>query len=1194
MEADPENAANRCHVCGNCWKIFSNPQELQEHCLQCFQTGRIKTKAIQDKENTLNDKDCDVSSSIVDNNYNHFINEPFMNLNDSPILTEDYYSLFTNQSEDSSYQCKICWKIFTNYGSYRRHLRMHITGKSHICGECGKRYFRRYLLIQHAEKAHGSTRQSIRLCHCGIWFKDTDTLKQHNQKAHNKEPLKACGLPLQRLRYSHKKKNDIYNVSEDKTTQNKSMFGEQSIINRQTNTEFLYNQSVYQNQEKKNIPQENENSNYNAEVWLCTICSQPLKNREEVLAHRQVCYPMSNNNLPRKRQSSNNLLTNENKNQILESDSAVCEIQELSCDLSVKESIPKLTIKRTSKRGIFVCEICQKTFINHSSYHRHRRMHLGMKPSVCEYCCMSFSQSELLNTHIKNHHLTSEYICCECGHKANDAFSLREHFQFHEEKDISLDQSDKNIKDLNTLNTNINSLKESVKSNNNDIYNDINEDKVAGYCKICQKNFYKLNNYNRHMKLHKNSFHATQWFTCTLCGKVSLSHKDHQDHLKVHSSTYTCTKCSVCFQDEERFNSHTKECMKGWADSESQKEETNINEKTDDDVKCSDTKESEILNKISEFPNDSENSKLFSEENLPSTNSPNKKNKFFFCKICVRKFTNQGSFRRHVRMHKGNWIHSCKYCGKYFFRKDHLQHHESSRHFGMETNGDIFCCYYCSVCYPDPYSLKEHVISSHKVPGSHVHSLDKTLNTCNEVKVKINEGHLNHSDASVYNSESEVEDGSGATSGITFPIDYSNKTTSVKNVKADDINGEEKEHEESNHRENGGYGCIKCSLVFQSMSEMAVHLGDAHGLQKSEGNSSLDSSSLEEKDNLRRSQGSYKQCSRCHRQFSTHNSLLSHLCTKTSVLSSTVINSKSSRKYICNLCLKEYNEVKMLEAHKQLAHVVMDMYECDVCHHKGSQEIVRIHMLSHMQKCGTFVSTIETYPQDQEEQILAQSKARMNYNSFQNAEFSLPGQQLIDSDFSKTEAEKEVFHTKEVVPFVGDAAQNFQFNSWNARNDYNLQPRDSPMWTNEQTVNSLPISQYPSSEVEEITVEPALDILTIAASDNIDSEKFSVSDQTEIENDQLTLPDDDCKSLPSNRPKRPRAIVLYQRGKRIYKCEECDRVFINYSSCKRHRRQHSGVWKHGCTVCGRVFFRKDQCDKHVKSHSVVKDMLIEY
>ncbi|XP_023220218.1 zinc finger protein 91-like [Centruroides sculpturatus] len=1192
MEADPEKAANRCHVCGNCWKMFNNPQELQEHCLQCFQGGRIKTKAIQDKENALNDKDCDVSSNVMDNNYNQYVNETFMNLNDSSLLTEDYYSLFTNQSEDSSYQCKICWKVFTNYGSYRRHLRMHITGKSHICGECGKRYFRRYLLIQHAEKAHGSTRQSIRLCHCGMWFKDTETLKQHNQKAHNKEPLQACGLPLQRLRYSQKRKNDLYTiVPEEKPNQYKSLFGEESNINRQTNQEIPYNQPVFQNQVKKNPSQENENNN--SVVWLCTICSQPLKNREEVLAHRQVCYPMSNNNLPRKRQNPNNLLNNDNKIQILESDSIVVGDQELPCDLSVKESIPKLTIKRTPKRGIFVCETCQKTFINHSSYLRHRRMHLGMKPSMCEYCCMSFFRSESLNTHIKNHHLTSEYICFECGHRANDAFSLREHFQIHEGKEIILEQTDQTentIKDLNTSKTDFSSLEESTKSiTKNEYISETNEDKVAGYCKICQKNFYKLNNYNRHMKLHKNSFHATQWFTCTLCGKVSLSHKDHQDHLKVHSSTYTCSKCSVCFQDEEKFNIHTKECMKGWAESEFPKENeaTNGNENANDDnPKVIDNKENETFNGESEICNDNENSKIISEEIMPPTDATDKRSKSFFCKICVRKFTNQGSFRRHVRMHKGNWIHSCKYCGKYFFRKDHLQHHESSRHFGMESNGDIFCCYYCSVCYPDPYSLKEHVISSHKVPGSHyVQSSDKTSSTSNE-KIKMNEG----SDVSC-NSESELEADDSKSTDIIYPLDYSNKAS----ITSRSVNGTAKAYE-SNHQESGGYGCIKCSLVFQSMTEMVVHLKDTHGLHRPEMNN-LDCS-IEEKDTLRRSQGSYKQCSRCHRQFSTHNSLLSHLCTKTSVLTNSS-ESKSSRKYVCNLCLKEYNEAKMLEAHKQLAHVVMDMYECSVCHHKGSQEIVHIHMLSHMQKCGTFVSTIETYPQDQEEQILAQTKAKINckanYNSSQNNEFSLSSHRMMDSDFSKTEVEKNVFHTQEIVPFVGVAGQNFQFNSWNARNDYNLQQRDLPVWTNEQNANSIPVSQYPSSEVEEITVEPALDILTIAASDNADSEKLSVSDVAEVENEQLTLlNDDNCESLPSSKPKRPRAIVLFQRGKKIYKCEECERVFINYSSCKRHRRQHTGVWKHGCTICGRVFFRKDQCDKHVKSHSIVKDMATEY
>ena len=82
------------------------------------------------------------------------------------------------------------------------------------------------------------------------------------------------------------------------------------------------------------------------------------------------------------------------------------------------------------------------------------------------------------------------------------------------------------------------------------------------------------------------------------------------------------------------------------------------------------------------------------------------------CRIC-RKVVTQGAYKRHMRIHSGQFPHQCQYCSKGYINRSDLQGH-MSQHTGIKE----FRCSFCNAEFAFKNVLKKHMIIVHDFNAS--------------------------------------------------------------------------------------------------------------------------------------------------------------------------------------------------------------------------------------------------------------------------------------------------------------------------------------------------------------------------------------------------------------------------------------------------------------------------------------------
>ncbi|XP_076332486.1 uncharacterized protein LOC143237292 [Tachypleus tridentatus] len=187
---------------------------------------------------------------------------------------------------------------------------------------------------------------------------------------------------------------------------------------------------------------------------------------------------------------------------------------------------------------------------------------------------------------------------------------------------------------------------------------------------------------------------------------------------------------------------------------------------------------------------------------------------------------------------------------------------------------------------------------------------------------------------------------------------------------------------EQRHRELMGgaqtYCCVYCDLFLRDKSILKQHVSETHrgfrvllssikkpdlGLSKSFWNLSkklatlkhnmneiscaIETSMLQEILNKRT-----RQCHHCLKKFRNEEAMSRHVCVKP-----TSLQRHSQGNFYCDVCQQFFTSPDQLEKHIEFQHVKVELYRCDVCSIWGRKEEIEHHMLTHMCKMGSFIST---------------------------------------------------------------------------------------------------------------------------------------------------------------------------------------------------------------------------------------------
>ena len=110
----------------------------------------------------------------------------------------------------------------------------------------------------------------------------------------------------------------------------------------------------------------------------------------------------------------------------------ICEVETCKRIFYDKSSFRKHILTHGEK--LFICNICQKKFLDNSKLRRHSLVHSGEKPYACPMCPKRFSLDFNLRTHMRIHSGEKPYACVYpgCFKRFSQSSNLSAHEKTHE------------------------------------------------------------------------------------------------------------------------------------------------------------------------------------------------------------------------------------------------------------------------------------------------------------------------------------------------------------------------------------------------------------------------------------------------------------------------------------------------------------------------------------------------------------------------------------------------------------------------------------------------------------------------------------------------------------------------------------------------------------------------------------------
>ncbi|CAG9771254.1 unnamed protein product [Ceutorhynchus assimilis] len=321
-------------------------------------------------------------------------------------------------------------------------------------------------------------------------------------------------------------------------------------------------------------------------------------------------------------------------------------------------------------RAVWNCKFCYKLEKNVTDFAKHLIGHYCMRQKrTCEFCSVSFSYKADYDKHLKLHKQSSLENSNPEPKKNPSILQCPDSF---DNSNFLLPQMELNIVNLENLENNL-LLDDNLRLNldmdvtGEEYDNNRVEDLV---CDICLKKFKSKPLLVAHLRMHLGAFY------CASCNRVFGRKETLKHHKCTTSFFHKCPKCSKTFSQKKRLNFHIKAFH---------------------DLKYS-------------CPHC--HRKCFGQTELKNHVCAEDPNRILKCPTCSRNFSNERSFRFHMKMHEttyGPVRYVCSECSQLYSSKVIYERHLKTVH----SQNKQFTCQICDKKFARRDILNTHLLEIH-------------------------------------------------------------------------------------------------------------------------------------------------------------------------------------------------------------------------------------------------------------------------------------------------------------------------------------------------------------------------------------------------------------------------------------------------------------------------------------------------
>ncbi|CAH2100702.1 unnamed protein product [Euphydryas editha] len=291
----------------------------------------------------------------------------------------------------------------------------------------------------------------------------------------------------------------------------------------------------------------------------------------------------------------------------------------------------------------------------------------GNNKFKCFVCSQPFLETLLLRQHMNENHTfapikrllnnrrenvlkvdVGELMCKLCSVKPKDLLELKFHLKEDHQKPIDPDLQD------------------------NMIPFKLEEEEGSYKCVICDQSFIKVRILVIHMSVHFNNY------SCEICGSGFMTLRLLKKHLEVHETgNFPCDRCNKVFSTTHKRSLHIRGVHLKQYPRRCPICPERFNSNYRRTIHLQDVHNQSTRVHKCETCGRGFNLKYHL---ICHTRSVHLQERNHQCKVCLQRFCNKETLKRHMVIHTGEKNHKCEMCGMAFLRrknlKDHLRLHE--------------------------------------------------------------------------------------------------------------------------------------------------------------------------------------------------------------------------------------------------------------------------------------------------------------------------------------------------------------------------------------------------------------------------------------------------------------------------------------------------------------------------------------